>query len=318
MLARQLPGVSVLACADRYLAGRLAEHHLDATVHVLDDGFQHLQLERDLDLVIVGREDVGAAGDAAGRPAARAARRRRGRGCAPDRRFGRVRSRSRARTCRSSSCGAHGDVRGAAGGRRGPAPGLAVAGIASPGAVLRRSRGRGLERSRRRWSSAIIIRTRPATSARIVDRARAGLRRAGVVTTEKDFVRLLPFRPFAVPVVFVPHHDASPNPPTASGSWLRGVAARPTRGMRPLADRGAVAAAPHRIWRGGIGGAAGAAAADGGGARRRHAARPRVLPLRSARTGGWRCATCRRRFRCGRKRSARPSRAACSRTSAGC
>jgi tetraacyldisaccharide 4'-kinase len=58
MLARQLAGVSVLASADRYLAGRLAEHHFDATVHVLDDGFQHLQLDRDLDIVIVGRDDI--------------------------------------------------------------------------------------------------------------------------------------------------------------------------------------------------------------------------------------------------------------------
>jgi hypothetical protein len=58
MLARQLPGASVLASPDRYLAGRLAEHHLGATVHVLDDGFQHLQLDRDVDIVLVGREDV--------------------------------------------------------------------------------------------------------------------------------------------------------------------------------------------------------------------------------------------------------------------
>ena len=58
MLARQLPGVSVLVASDRYLAGRLAEHHLGATVHVLDDGFQHLQLDRDADILLVGREDI--------------------------------------------------------------------------------------------------------------------------------------------------------------------------------------------------------------------------------------------------------------------
>jgi tetraacyldisaccharide 4'-kinase len=58
MLARQLPGVVVLTCADRYKAGRLAESELGVTVHVLDDGFQHLKLDRDLDLVIVGREDI--------------------------------------------------------------------------------------------------------------------------------------------------------------------------------------------------------------------------------------------------------------------
>src|SRR5262249_14895619 len=58
MLARALPGAAVLVSPDRYLAGRLAEHAFAATVHVLDDGFQHLQLDRDIDLVLVGRDDV--------------------------------------------------------------------------------------------------------------------------------------------------------------------------------------------------------------------------------------------------------------------
>ena len=49
MLARALPGVSVLVGADRYLSGRLAERRLGATVHLLDDGFQHLELARDND-----------------------------------------------------------------------------------------------------------------------------------------------------------------------------------------------------------------------------------------------------------------------------
>jgi len=58
LLARSLPGVAVLVCADRFLAGRLAERHLGATVHVLDDGFQHMQLARDVNLLIVDRADV--------------------------------------------------------------------------------------------------------------------------------------------------------------------------------------------------------------------------------------------------------------------
>ena len=58
LLARSLPGVAVLVCADRYLAGRLAEQHLGATVHVLDDGFQHMQLARDVDLLIVDHADT--------------------------------------------------------------------------------------------------------------------------------------------------------------------------------------------------------------------------------------------------------------------
>jgi tetraacyldisaccharide 4'-kinase len=58
LLARRLPGVRVLVCEDRYLAGKVAECHLGATVHVLDDGFQHFQLARDVDLLIVDVGDV--------------------------------------------------------------------------------------------------------------------------------------------------------------------------------------------------------------------------------------------------------------------
>ena len=58
MLARRLDGASVLVSPDRYLAGCLAERQFGATVHVLDDGFQHLPLERDIDILIIGREDI--------------------------------------------------------------------------------------------------------------------------------------------------------------------------------------------------------------------------------------------------------------------
>jgi tetraacyldisaccharide 4'-kinase len=58
MLARALPGVPVLVCADRYRAGQLAEQRFGATVHLLDDGFQHLQLSRDIDLLVTGEQDL--------------------------------------------------------------------------------------------------------------------------------------------------------------------------------------------------------------------------------------------------------------------
>ncbi|MGH9140219.1 MAG: tetraacyldisaccharide 4'-kinase [Vicinamibacterales bacterium] len=58
MLAQALPGVAVLVGADRYLSGRLAERRLDATVHILDDGFQHHELARDVDLLLVAEEDL--------------------------------------------------------------------------------------------------------------------------------------------------------------------------------------------------------------------------------------------------------------------
>jgi tetraacyldisaccharide 4'-kinase len=59
MLARGLPGVAMLVAADRYLAGRLAEQRFGATVMVLDDAFQHLQLDRTVDLLVVSPEDLG-------------------------------------------------------------------------------------------------------------------------------------------------------------------------------------------------------------------------------------------------------------------
>jgi tetraacyldisaccharide 4'-kinase len=58
LLARMLPGVPVLVGADRYLAGVLAQKHFGATVSILDDGFQHVQLERDIDLLLVSADDL--------------------------------------------------------------------------------------------------------------------------------------------------------------------------------------------------------------------------------------------------------------------
>lgn len=76
MLADALPGAVVAVAEDRFLAGVVAERRLDATVHVLDDGFQHVQLARDFDVLMTSageatnarvlpfgrlRESVGAA-----------------------------------------------------------------------------------------------------------------------------------------------------------------------------------------------------------------------------------------------------------------
>ena len=58
MLARALPGVPVLAGSDRFVAGRIAEHRFECTVHLLDDGFQHFGLHRDVDLLLVSAGDL--------------------------------------------------------------------------------------------------------------------------------------------------------------------------------------------------------------------------------------------------------------------
>ncbi len=57
MLARQIPRAIVCVSPQRYLAGRLAEQ-LGGTVHILDDGFQHLELARDLDILVTGVGEI--------------------------------------------------------------------------------------------------------------------------------------------------------------------------------------------------------------------------------------------------------------------
>jgi len=59
MLARMVPNAAVLVASRRYFAGRVAESALGCTVHVLDDGFQHFDLMRDVDLLVAPEaEDV--------------------------------------------------------------------------------------------------------------------------------------------------------------------------------------------------------------------------------------------------------------------
>jgi len=53
MMAGVLPGIPVIVGRNRYTAGRLAIKQFKTEVIVLDDGFQHLSLERDLNLVLV-------------------------------------------------------------------------------------------------------------------------------------------------------------------------------------------------------------------------------------------------------------------------
>jgi tetraacyldisaccharide 4'-kinase len=201
MLARAVPEAAVLVGADRYLAGLLAERGLDCSVHLLDDGFQHVRLHRDIDIVLVTpadlrdqvlpagrlREDLSALAradaivvntnddvDWAALAAATGAR---------------VMFQARTRL---------GPVQT---GLK-PAKVLAVAGIARPRRFFDLLSASGwhvageLTFGDHHWFTR-------ADLGRIVRAARE----AGadlVVTTEKDLVRLLRFRPFPVPIAAVP------------------------------------------------------------------------------------------------------------------
>lgn len=57
LLARELPGVPVYTGSSRYEAGLAAWRRHEPDLFLLDDGFQHYQLHRDLDLVLL---DAGA------------------------------------------------------------------------------------------------------------------------------------------------------------------------------------------------------------------------------------------------------------------
>jgi tetraacyldisaccharide 4'-kinase len=225
MLARQLDKIAVLVSADRYLAGRLAELHFDCTVHVLDDGFQHFRLRRDIDIVAVAADDLArpmtlpsgrlrepidaiAAADAtialddanraglailAGkeRPAWKAHRRQ-----------------QPIRLADSSAS----DLMPP------PGPVVAVAGIAEPSRFYSDLRAAG-------WTIARELpypdhhRYSRADVTAIADAVRSAGARS-VITTEKDFVRLLPFRPFPVTIGYAPLAIEIERPESFD-AWLR-------------------------------------------------------------------------------------------------
>lgn len=222
MLARALPGASVLVCPDRYLAGRLAEQRFDVTVHVLDDGFQHLDLDRDIDIVMVGANDftrpvtlpagrlrepldtliaadavVAADDDVMMTPDG------------PDVPFFRTR---RALTVAGNEAGVPGHEARAH-------SVFAFAGIASPERFFT-----DLTKAGYRVAGTRVFRDHHPYSPRDLDALIAASRAAGadvLVTTEKDLVRLLPYRPFHAAVHGVAL-TMEPDPLAEFRHWLAG------------------------------------------------------------------------------------------------
>jgi tetraacyldisaccharide 4'-kinase len=217
MLARQLPGVLVLTCPDRYRAGVLAETELGATVHVLDDGFQHLQLDRDIDLLIIGREDIE-------RPVTLP--------------VGRLREPLDTIVAADALLTPDDEViveaegldlpvyrihrfvpedRGVGVAAAAGQPVLAVAGIAAPHRFFDDLRAAGWDvadtmafRDHHRYDMedlVFIAETAGAAGAELV------------VTTEKDYVRLLPLEPWPVQIEFVPI-DVRPEPYDTFRDWI--------------------------------------------------------------------------------------------------
>ena len=53
MLAKRLNGIPVLTSKDRYHIGKYAIEYFKSMVLILDDGFQHIRLKRDLDILLI-------------------------------------------------------------------------------------------------------------------------------------------------------------------------------------------------------------------------------------------------------------------------
>jgi tetraacyldisaccharide 4'-kinase len=213
MLARQLPGVIVLTSSNRYLAGRLAEHQLGATVHVLDDGFQHFQLDRDIDVVLVSAGDLVSATFPKGRlreppdvlVAADAV-------VAVDGEVpaGSHRAVFRARRINSAPV-FDGPIAAL------PAGVFALAGVADPQPFFSAVENAGL-----RLAGRAVFRDHHPYSTRDVSRIFTDAQAAGadaIVTTEKDYVRLLRYRPFPMAVGWLPL-TMEPEPIVEFKRWL--------------------------------------------------------------------------------------------------
>ena len=56
MLAQKAQGVCVLTCKNRYNAAKYAVDNFNVSIIILDDGFQHRKLHRDLDIVLMDSE----------------------------------------------------------------------------------------------------------------------------------------------------------------------------------------------------------------------------------------------------------------------
>ena len=226
LLARSVPGAAVLVSSDRYLAGRLAELHLGATVHLLDDGFQHLPLWRGTDLLIMTpddvadprtlpmgrlREPVSAAASASALLVADAT----------DEEAARIRAAVPVehlfRLHRQHGEPQRWDAAGPAGAPPAREKVLAVAGIARPERFFAGLAAAG-------WDVAGTAgfpdhyRYRPRDIAGLVSSARA-CGASALVTTEKDLMRLLPYAPLPMPLWWVPL-QARIEPAEAFRRWL--------------------------------------------------------------------------------------------------
>ena len=238
LLARQLPGARVVVCEDRYLAGLLAESHLGATVHVLDDGFQHLSLARDANLLIVDVGDINRPRTLPGGrlreplSAARAADALLVTGAEGPDQLEAMAARLEVPAAFMLLRDIEPPVEETLAGPRPLDPDisvLVVSGIARPERFVAESRDAGLE-----VVAALTFRDHhPYTPADIdrIARAATHAKADAVLTTAKDYVRLLPLRPWPFRLAVRPM-TVRVEPAEAFAAWLLTVV-RAKAGLQP-------------------------------------------------------------------------------------
>ncbi len=246
MLARSLTGTGVFVSADRYVAGLLAERRFGATVHVLDDGFQHLGLARDADIVIAAGADLRdprtlpfgrlreplealAAADAlvadeedgdGGSIASELSRLHPGPIFTLRREIGCPRLARNGRAMAAAPGAGTGPVAGASTysiAEAGHARVFVFAGIARPERFVR-----DLERAGWTVAGKMFLGDHEPVTAKDTARLERAARESGadfVLTTEKDFVRMLRFRPFRFELAWVPL-EVGLEPASTFRSWL--------------------------------------------------------------------------------------------------
>jgi tetraacyldisaccharide 4'-kinase len=224
MLARMLPGAAVLVCDVRAIAARLAERVLGASVHVLDDGFQHTSLAKDVEIVLVSPEDLVGRRLPFGRLRSPVSSLARADAVVVDGAMDAGRD-VLSRVLRPGvpvftlhrSLGPPASLEPDRPWPAGRGRVVAVAGIAHPERFAEALRAAGWE-----VADTVVFRDhhryRPRDLARIASVAVAA-GAAGVVTTEKDAVRLRPLCPLPVPFAAVPLQVAV-DPPETFRDWL--------------------------------------------------------------------------------------------------
>lgn len=229
MLALAVPAAAVVVCADRHRAGRAAEADLGCTVHLLDDGFQHLRLERDVDLVLLDGSDLDDRPLPAGRLREPLAALR-----SADAILWTGEPARAADVAARTGVGTVFPMRRVAGPLEGDAgvpgtgePVLALAAVARPSRFFE-----ALEETAVDVRARLAFRDHHPYTAEDVERIRTAARDCGaswVVTTEKDLVRLRPLG--ALPFRLAWRRlEVSPREPDAFWTWLEARLAAARRG----------------------------------------------------------------------------------------